>query len=303
MIQDQLVEYISSQIKTGISRDTIKSTLITAGWQSADVEDTLQKMELAKTSQPITASPVSASPAAKSAVGPQTIKMSDLISTSEPAMISNTASSSPATKSSGSKSFTGAAPASVSTKSVASSFSADQFPPKSASPHGALITEIVLGLLIIAIGGLAGYLYFQNNNLNSNLATLKGESAGGASQIAALQKGFNASTTAFTAQIATLVGQNTELQTELSFYVAPVGATAGVTSTATLTGTLTGGGKTSYLITATYGAKVYISNSKNANVVTALGAVEASSTSAQFTGIYMPGADSMTLTAVNGHSL
>ena len=42
MVQDQLVEYVSSQIKLGISRDAIKSALVGVGWAPLDVEDTLQ---------------------------------------------------------------------------------------------------------------------------------------------------------------------------------------------------------------------------------------------------------------------
>jgi len=45
MVQDQLVDYISSQLKANASRDTIKAALTGAGWEAADVEDTLKKVE------------------------------------------------------------------------------------------------------------------------------------------------------------------------------------------------------------------------------------------------------------------
>jgi uncharacterized protein Smg (DUF494 family) len=51
MVQDSLVEYISSQMKAGISRDAIKASLVGAGWQAADVEDTLKKVEVAGSSR------------------------------------------------------------------------------------------------------------------------------------------------------------------------------------------------------------------------------------------------------------
>lgn len=311
MIQDQLVEYISSQLKTGVSRETVKSTLVAAGWQTADVEDTLQKVESVKTSQPITAAPTgtmssSASAASflnanstKPSTGPQTIKMSDLISTSDPATTSTVKTT---TTSTSSKSFTGSSPV-VTAKPGATSFTAKEFTGKTSSSHGALITEVVLGLLIIAIGGLAGYLYFQNSNLSTQIASLNNQSSGAASQLAVLQKSLAASTTAMAAQTTAMTTENEELKTELSFYAAPVGTPANATSTANLTGTVSGGGKTPYLITATYGGKVYLSNSKNATVVSVLAPLVASSTSATFTGVYMPGADSMTLTGVNGSSL
>ena len=69
MVQESIVEYINAQMKLGVSRDTIKTTLTGAGWVVADVEDTLKKVELAKIAQPISAVSamplVSSSPAAK----------------------------------------------------------------------------------------------------------------------------------------------------------------------------------------------------------------------------------------------
>jgi hypothetical protein len=297
MIQDQLVEYINSQMKTGVSRDTIKSTLITAGWQATDVEDTLAKVESTSSSQPITAmpsslgaSPVSTSAAAKP--GPQTIKMSDLISTSDPATVSTA-----------SKVFATSGPKPIEAKPGATSYSAKDFSPSPKTSHGALIVEIVLGVLVVTIGAFAGYLYFQNNTLGSQVAKLNSQSSGNSSQLATLQQNVAASTTAWTAQLATANGQNKELQTELSFYAVPAGNSGTATSSATLSGMITGGDKVPYLITATYGAKIYISNSKAANVIAALQPLEASSTTATFTGTYLPGADSLTLTAVNGTAL
>ena len=53
MVQDQLVEYVSSQIKLGISRDAIKSALVGVGWAPLDVEDTLKKVEGGAVSAPV----------------------------------------------------------------------------------------------------------------------------------------------------------------------------------------------------------------------------------------------------------
>jgi Tfp pilus assembly protein PilE len=308
MVQDQLVEYISSQMAAGVSRDTIKNTLTGAGWQAADVEDTLKKVESTKTSQPIT-TPSTAATVATSAkpLGPQTIKMSDLISTSDPVMSSGAATStkpssiSSSSVSSSQKVFTGASPVQV--KPGATSYTAAGFSDKPRSSHGALITEIILGVLVVGIGALAGYLYFQNNTLNAQVAAANTTNGSSAQQLVTLQKSSQASTTAMQSQIATLSNNNSELQAELSFYAVPPNTSSGVTSTATLNGTLSGGGKLPYLITATYGAKIYISNSKDASVTLELAPIAANSSTASFTGIYLPGADSMTLTAVNGTSL
>ena len=45
MIQPSLVDYITSQIKAGVSHDAIKAALVGVGWQVADVEDSLVKAE------------------------------------------------------------------------------------------------------------------------------------------------------------------------------------------------------------------------------------------------------------------
>jgi len=142
-----------------------------------------------------------------------------------------------------------------------------------------------------------------------------------------LQAQVAASTTALTAQVSTLTTETQELQAELAFYVAPAGTTPGSTSTVTIGGIVSGGGKTPYVITAEYGAKIYVTDSKVAAVISALAplmgtpAQVASSTgtgtstavvaptpataptTAQFTGIYTPGLDSITLTSVNGTAL
>src|SRR6266481_5047975 len=86
MVQQQLIEYISSQVKLGVTKDALKSSLITAGWAQADVDDTMKKFE---TDQAVAASSVISSPAKPAAmggamaVGPQTIKVSDLVSATD----------------------------------------------------------------------------------------------------------------------------------------------------------------------------------------------------------------------------
>lgn len=345
-----MVEYINSQIKLGVPRDTIKATLTSAGWSAADVEDTIKKVESAKpavagmpampiaaiSSSPITAKPAEPMAAAKPIGGmanpaPQTIKVSDLVSASPASSMSASVRSSGGAKSP----LTGPAPVSVASvaampagKKTVDTFQASPMPGmKPHGSHGTLITDVVLILIILAIGGFAGFLFIQNSGLNTQLTALNARSSGVNSQLSALQAQVAASTTALTAQISTLTSANQELQAELSFLVAPTSTTPGATSTATVNGTVVEG-KTSYVIMATYGTKIYVANSKSAAVVAALApllpaapvaadAATATSTAtstavvampmtpavAQFTGTYIPGSDSITLTSVNGTSL
>lgn len=323
MVQEQIVEYINTQMKLGTSRDTIKTTLTGAGWQAVDVEDTLKKIESAKASQPgatmavSPASPAGPKPAEPFVISskpmtpaggsanpaPQTIKVSDLVSSSS-AMSASTPSKPPATPSR--SPMTGPAmPATSAPNKPTDSFQATSYP--GVKPHtsrGPLITEIILVVIILAVGGLAGFLYMQNSSLSSQLKGLSGQSTGVNSQLAALQAQVAASTTALTAQVASLNAETQDLQTELSFYAAPSSTTAGATSTATFGGTVSGGGKTPYIITVTYGAKVYVSNSKSAGVIAALTPLMATATttaaSAEFSGVYVPGSDEVAVTEVNG---
>jgi hypothetical protein len=70
MVQDQLIDYVSSQIKLGVSREAIKAALISAGWVVADVDDTLKKVDSASLiGKPTVSTPLSASSSA-SASGP-----------------------------------------------------------------------------------------------------------------------------------------------------------------------------------------------------------------------------------------
>jgi hypothetical protein len=334
MVQESIVEYINAQMKLGVSRDTIKTTLTGAGWVAADVEDTLKKVESAKMAQPISA--VSAMPITP-AVGaggsanpaPQTIRVSDLVSSSTSSSPVMKPSTMPASKSP----MTGPAPASAAMpagKKTKDTFQATSYPgAKSHGSRGALITDIVLVVVILVVGGFAGFLYMQNNSLNAQLGTLNGQSSGVNSQLSALQAQVAASTTALTAQVSSLTTKTQELQTELSFFAAPTSATPGATSTATISGTVSAG-KTGYVVTAMYGAKIYVANSKVASVITALAPLMATATStapasasstasstpaaptvipatpataAQFTGTYVPGSDTITLTEVNGTSV
>jgi len=293
MVQDQLVDYISSQIKTGVSRDAIKASLVGAGWQAADVEDTLKKVEGPKTA-PATVTPqatvspkpmMSSSPA--SSTPPQTIKVSDLVSAPGSAVSLS--------------SFTGKTVNSTA-KAATTTAAANEFP-GTKKERGSLVIYIILAVLVIAAGGFAAYLYLQNNSLAAKVASLGGQSAGVTSNIATLNtqiQTLDASNTALAMQVASFTAENQELQTELSFFAVPPGTTA--TSTAlTMTGMLSGGGKVSYALTATYGSKIYVLNSKDANVVAALQPLVGTST--ELSGTYIPGSDQLTVTGVNGSSL
>lgn len=53
MINQQILDYIKQQLQQGINNEQIKQSLITNGWQSADIEDTFSSINYSVQSQPI----------------------------------------------------------------------------------------------------------------------------------------------------------------------------------------------------------------------------------------------------------
>ncbi len=343
MVQDQLVEYITTQIKAGVSGDAIKAALLGAGWQAADVEDSMKHVQgsaagasvagisatakPSSTSGPSTSFPASFKPAASSspssspasAGGPQVIRVSDLVSSSEKpssfststtngakadAVMSKIDASAKAAGTSSVKNFPSSSVSAGSvTGSAASSFSSAS--PVKAKKSYALATESVLGALMVIFAAFAVFLFLQNQGLSSRIAALNGQSSGVSSQISNIQQELAASTTAFQAQIASATVRNSMLALELSFYAVPPSMTPATTTfTTALEGAVSGGGRYDYAITTADGAKVYVTNSKDARVIALMKPlVGATSTMAKFAGNYVPGNDTITITAVNGASV
>ena len=320
MIQDQLIEYIDSQLKTGISAETLKTTLVGAGWQAADVDDTMKKVQApqgASASTPASAAPSIAQMAAQAKpqasaqpmMQPQVIRVSDLVSTSSAsptkvnpmsAGIAKTAPSSSAQPMQVASAKTDAVITRIAAAGAASGSGVSTIGPKKSH---AIETETILGILMVAFGVAAAFFFFENQTLSKQITALNTTSSGATSQLSTLQSQLATATTTFEAELASSSAMNDQLALNLSFSVVPPGMVATTTSTSILKGTVTGGGKYPYVITTSYGAKVSVANSKAAEVVTLLQPlVGASSTITQFAGTYVPGVANITLTAVNGAS-
>jgi hypothetical protein len=359
MVQDQLVEYINSQTKAGVADDAIKAALLGAGWQAADVEDSMTKAKgsgAGAAASPIGAaaagggsaaiasaaiggiasaaksSPASTSPASSPSgpAGPQVIRVSDLVSSTEKtssfsgsvmnvgktdpaaaktdAVMSKIDAGAKAADAASAKKFPSSSPSASSPSSFGASASASSFgaaSPVKTKKSYALATESVLGALMVIFGAFAAFLFFQNQGLSAKISALNGQSGSVTSQVSALQQQLNASTTALDAQVASVTKKNSMLALELSFYAVPPSmAPATTTFTTALEGTVSGGGRYDYVITTADGAKVYVSNSKDLRVIALMKPLVGATTSvAQFAGNYVPGADTIAITAVNGTSV
>lgn len=316
MIQDQLVEYVSSQIKLGIARDTIKAALVGAGWQTVDIEDTLKKIEGDKAQPAVVAQP-------------QPVMQKPIMQTAQPAQspISNPLAkpSSPFASFSPSDIVGGAKSASSQLVRMSDFVSGpeqdltkkifDKKPEKAAvsfvetSPKkgGSKVVPMLEAVVIIGLAALSVFLYLQNNTLGAKVSGLGGKSTDVASQIASLTsqvQSFTASNANLTAQVASLTAENADLQTSMSFFIVPSNASNSASSSpvaASISGTLQGGGKLPYVVTTAYGVKLTVKNSSDIKLITMLSPLVGSMI--QVAGTHLPGSALVTVTAVNGNPL
>ncbi|HVO28435.1 MAG TPA: hypothetical protein VMT81_00405 [Candidatus Paceibacterota bacterium] len=311
MVQEQLVDYISSQVKLGVSKEAIKAALVSAGWVAGDVDDTLKKVDGGAPAQP--AQPVQpvamkpSQPMPGKPAEPQMIRVSDLVSSSgpaaaakpssspmassaRPATMSMPATAMPAGKISG-NTFTAARPAGGSAGPAATKAAGG-----GSGGHGAMIIGVVGGILVIALGGLAWYFYSQNAGLAAQISKLNGQSTDVSGQVASLQAQFEASSTAMIAQVASATAESQALMAELAFYAIPPGGGVPTAQPITISGMLGGGGKALYTLTTADGAKAYIANSTDAT----LGPVFKTLAGSQVTlsGTLVPGSDELTVSTI-----
>jgi hypothetical protein len=305
MVQEQLTDYISSQLKLGVSREAIKSALVSAGWIAGDVEDTLKKVGGNAPGMSVSASqPLAATNMKPAQIGspqttsPQMIRVGDLVSSPFSGQAASqgktiSAASSPAMATA--EKFGGTIKGN--SFEVATAGSGAVVSPKK-SGIGMMIIEIIAIILIFGFAALAWYFYSGNAALAAKVASLNSQSASVSSQLSALQAQITASSSADAAQMSQLQAENADLALNLSFYAIQPGTS---TSTAqlpvTISGLVSGGGRAPYAITTSQGAKIFVANSSDATVAPELKA--AIGQTVQLTGTYVEGSDEMTVSSVS----
>ncbi len=166
--------------------------------------------------------------------------------------------------------------------------------------------KIIVLVLILGLGGLSGFLYFQNSGLTGKIAALGNTSADVVSRVASLTgqvKALDASNTTLAAQVASLTTENEILRTNLSFAAIPPASSGAPSSeTVSISGELTAG-KSLYTLTTSYGVVVFVQNTKIAKVDAALKPLVNSTSSVMLTGTHVPGSQYITVTAVNGSAV
>jgi hypothetical protein len=271
MVQQQLVDYIKSQLKVGVASDVIRNALTEAGWSTADIEDSLKNIESAS----------------GAALPPSTpIVVSDLVSNSKLDVMIPTQVTGKEEK-----------------KSLADKLTESKQKMPAQKFNKSLLLSIVLGVLAIGFAAAAVYFYLQNSGLQDKLIAATGTGLSADSKISALNSQVAELTnknTDLSSQIASLTAANQELAGNLSLFVAAPGVSTSEVAVA-FGGMLAGGGKVEYSITSTSGVKIFVSNSKDAKVDTALKPLLGNAV--QISGTHTPGSQKVTVSGVNGAPL
>jgi hypothetical protein len=328
MVQNQLVDYIGTQMKAGISREAIKSALVGVGWQAADVEDSLKKVEndakpagswpVAAVSPAVTVNPattpaqvrfpqngpVATNPASRTSFSPM-----DLVNSgaAKPAATApSTQAKTPATQPIKMSDFMGGTTPVASTMAgkfeKIASVAPGNVAAKPVTHKGERISMAAEGIGLIALAALTIYLYSQNSILSSKVGAVNTASTGVSAQLSTLQgqvQTLTGNNGTLQSQATDLTAQVSDLTTQLSFFAALTGAPT--TTPATLAGTVTTSVNTKgvYAIKTQYGAVIFVKNSSDPKVAAILKPLVG--TSATLAGSYLPGSDALTVATVNGN--
>ncbi len=309
-VNQQLKDYVDQQAKVGVPNDVIKTALIEAGWQERDINEAMAgplSSAVAGAVKPVeTAKPADMAKPVEMAK-PIEIKPIEAKSSDAASFLSKLSTGPAAQKKTFPVSFVTSdifqpknGPA-FETKGIASQTSFSGNNPRVISVAGGTkndffkkpIVPIALAAVSAVLFAGAGILYAQNSGLQAKLNSVNEESASLKAKLDSLASDKNG----LTDQITSLNQTVQDLSNQLSIFAMPVG-----TSTAELPvnvkGMLGGGGKSLYTITTSRAIAVYVKNSKDANVDTAL--KPSIGSQVEISGTHAAGSQYVTVTAVNG---
>jgi hypothetical protein len=300
MANQQLIDYVKSQLALGVGKEAVRGELAQAGWAKEDIDDSMKAEEVVSAATPASSTRQPVSPAwqgsqsegvaQKSAqISPNTISVSDLIPGSQLEM-APTANM---------KMFSGKKEKEEKKVQSTNVSHASSHLPK----FHASIAVIVLTVVSLAFAGGAAYFYMQGKDLQEKSVVLGTANDTMSTKIASLNAQVSDLTKAgddLKAQLGTLTSEKDELAKYLVFFVAPAGSSGDLPVTAK--GALSGGGKVLYALTLENGIRLSIVNSKDAKVDGAFKAL-ASTSSVEISGTHTPGFRDVTVTAVNGTSV
>ncbi len=274
MVQQQLVDYIKSQLQLGVSREALKPSLLAAGWAGTDVEDSLKSVEPKTGAGPVVERP-------------QTIMVSDLL----------VGSPMGETGAAGKKDVKGKekAPTELPEK-------IKQLGKMPVVSHGKPpVVLIALAALAILSAGGAVFFYLQNNNIKGQIASYSAQSAAANAKVNDLTSQLGKLASDSNSRIAAITAESDKLSRELYFFVVPAGFSSSTPEADfSLRGILSGSGRIPYVVTTADGLKVSVKNSKDPKVDAMLNPLI--SKTIEISGTHVVGSRDVTVTAVSGSS-
>ncbi|MEY4731485.1 MAG: hypothetical protein RL681_431 [Candidatus Parcubacteria bacterium] len=292
MVNQQLIDYIKSQLQVGVGKDVIKSALLESGWAVVDVEDALKQASIAaRTTAPGAAVQPAAQSVAASAGG--VVMTSDIFQPKNEPVFDPKATVGSAAKAQ-------AQPAGVTGKSagpvVVGAAAAASASSGGRKFGGSFMVTIALGVGFVVCAGAAVYFYMQKSDLATQLVPLEAtrtEADALKQKMTVLQQERDN----LTAQVAQLQTTNGTLVGDLALFKMPDGTAPGATDGVVVTGTLRQDGSQFTIFTANE-ITIVIKNSKEAKVSGVLQPLIGNSITVS--GTHVVGSREVTVTNVNG---
>ncbi len=279
----QLKDYINQQTKLGVLKDTIKSSLLEAGWNEGDVTQAMAEAESGvQVAAPLTpAQPFFklAEPVAKSS--PVPFVTSDIFQAKNEPIFQSAEIGKPGISNS----------SETKPQIILSSMKGKP------TGGGGKLLPIILAVLSVALLGGNIYFFMQNGGLNSKIDSLNNEKASSESQIASLA----ADKKNLTDQIGSLNKTISDFDNQLSLYGWPPNVSETQELPITIKGVLGGGGRALYFLITNKNIMVIVKNSKDSKVDEILKPLLG--TQVEISGTHLVKSDSVTVTTVNGSLL
>ena len=310
----QLKDYIIEQTKLGVSKDTVKSVLLGAGWKEEDInqavtetETGVQEIASLKPSSPVqTAQQVNQPQSTQQPQPAQPTKPAEVSQVFKPVNMPGSSSpvkkdspvpfitsdifqpkSEPVFQSSGVK--TQITLNSPETKPQTISIAQN----KTGVGMGDKILPISLGVISIILLGGNIYFFLQNSSLGSKLDSLNSGKTSSESQTVSLA----AEKKTLADEVDSLNKTIADLNSQISIFAAPADSSSTPVSFS-VTGLLGGGGKLSYSLTTSKNIVLSVKNSKDTDVDTTLKPLLGTQVSME--GTHQPESNQLMVTTVDG---
>ncbi len=297
MVNQQLIDYIKTQLQVGVGRDVVKNALLESGWAEADITEALKQAgaspaaPVAATQPAAHAVAATAKPATASANG-GVMMTSDIFQPKNEPVFDPKVTAGPAIKAQlANASVKGAGPVVAGSAAASVSYGGKKF-------SGSMLT-IALGVGFVVCAGAAIFFFMQKADLAAQLVpleTARMEADTLKKQVAVLQEERDG----LAAQVTQTQKSNVALANDLAIFQVPDGTAPGTTGNIVVTGALRQE-NSQYVVFTPNEVTVVVKNGKDAKVAAALQALLGNTVT--LSGTHVIGSREMTVTTVNGATI